>query len=203
MNNILELFPTVIGKYKMAYEQDELDFVMSLNKLKNIGNNYADDFYVLKQEKLARLKQFFKKSIEDYFSTVYEPIQKVKLKITQSWINYTEDNEYHHDHAHGNSFISGVYYFKTTGETDGINLYNQFKPIIDFGYFDFSKTNNHYNASEVNLPIEPGLLYLFPSRLVHGVSKNKTNNLRVSLSFNTFFKGKIGEVKALTYLNIK
>jgi hypothetical protein len=30
--------------------------------------------------------------------------------ITQSWLNYTETNQYHHKHEHPNSLVSGVFY---------------------------------------------------------------------------------------------
>ena len=46
------------------------------------------------------------------------------------------------------------------------------------------------------------LLFIFPSPLYHSVSTKKGDNERISLAFNTFFKGKIGTEKDLTELII-
>ena len=203
MNNIIEIFPTAIGKYELMFTDEEFAFVNNLKRINNISNFLGDDFEILKQKKLSRLKTFFKESLNNYLETVYCPKQKFKLKITQSWVNYTEPNQQHHEHMHGNSFISGVYYFKTLKNNDGINFYNLYKPIIDFGFIDFVRDFNKFNASETKLLVHPGLLYLFPSRLVHSTETNNENDVRISLSFNTFFKGKIGNKTRLTYLDIK
>jgi len=46
------------------------------------------------------------------------------------------------------------------------------------------------------------LLFIFPSPLYHSVSIKTDNIERISLSFNTFFKGRIGTEKDLTELII-
>ena len=46
-------------------------------------------------------------------------------------------------------------------------------------------------------------IVLFPSSLIHGVFPKKGTNTRISLSFNVFFKGKIGNAERLTELTIK
>jgi len=44
---------------------------------------------------------------------------------------------------------------------------------------------------------------LFPSTLMHSVAKNKSDVERISLSFNTFIRGKLGGDSSLHILNIK
>ena len=41
---------------------------------------------------------------------------------------------------------------------------------------------------------------MFPSSLVHQVDLKKGNNTRISLAFNTFYKGKLGINSELTEL---
>ena len=41
---------------------------------------------------------------------------------------------------------------------------------------------------------------MFPSSLNHGVDVKKGDNIRISLSFNTFYKGVLGSDTALTKL---
>ena len=48
-----------------------------------------------------------------------------------------------------------------------------------------------------------GELVLFPSSLRHSVPINKGNEIRYSLSFNTFCIEELGSRDSLTHLNIK
>ena len=46
-------------------------------------------------------------------------------------------------------------------------------------------------------------LVLFPSTTRHSVPENKSDEIRYSLSFNTFTDAVIGSTDKLTYLNLK
>ena len=50
------------------------------------------------------------------------------------------------------------------------------------------------------LPMKRGELILFPSNLTHSVPTNLGEEERISLSFNTWPKGNMGDIKSLTYL---
>ena len=41
---------------------------------------------------------------------------------------------------------------------------------------------------------------VFPSHLMHGVPQNQSDDARISLSFNTWGKGSVGDKVSLTYL---
>jgi hypothetical protein len=49
--------------------------------------------------------------LQRLFRTIICPKNNIELYITQSWLNYTEENQYHHRHEHPNSVVSGVLYF--------------------------------------------------------------------------------------------
>ena len=57
---------------------------------------------------------------------------------------------------------------------------------------------NVYNSNLWWFPVETGQLILFPSSLTHSVETKKGNNTRISLAFNTFVKGTIGNNTELT-----
>ena len=59
---------------------------------------------------------------------------------------------------------------------------------------------NHFNSSYFTLPMNEGELILFPSNLQHSVPQNESDEERISLSFNTWAKGNLGNEKDLTYL---
>lgn len=130
---------------------------------------------------LQKIFNFFKKSINHYEEEILG-IDKYSLYITQAWTNKSEKGFYHKEHYHPNSIISGVFYFQDLKEVPAINF---FKPPK---FFDLPKIKNKtiYNSGQLNVSAKEGDLILFPSQLWHGVSPNNSNQIRYSLSFNTF-----------------
>jgi uncharacterized protein (TIGR02466 family) len=119
-----------------------------------------------------------------------------KPYITQSWLNFIDRGEYHHKHNHANSIISGVLYINADPENDRISFfkeqYQQIKPNI--------LTYNEYNCDTTNFDVSTGTLLLFPSSLNHMVETKIGENSRISLAFNVFLKGNIGESQSLNEL---
>ena len=63
------------------------------------------------------------------------PKEELDFYITQSWINITKPDEFHHEHFHTNSIISGVFYISTE-EDDAITFSNpniKTKGLISLG----------------------------------------------------------------------
>jgi hypothetical protein len=65
---------------------------------------------ILRHKAMTKLRDFIESSVSEYFKTIYNPKHQVSLRVTQSWTNYTEPGQWHHKHAHPNSFVSGVFY---------------------------------------------------------------------------------------------
>jgi uncharacterized protein (TIGR02466 family) len=200
---IQNLFPTAIGCTSLPrnFSETELAFFDSQkNKVRvNRSNRTSIDNYILENENLKNVKEFCEIELNKYFQEVYQPSTNVSLYITQSWLNYTGKNEGHHQHFHGNSFISGCLYLEVDKESD-TNKINFYRPSNQLSV----ETNNYntYNSSSWWFEVEKHGLILFPSNLTHSVELNKTDTLRVSLAFNTFFKGTVGSQKELTELKL-
>jgi uncharacterized protein (TIGR02466 family) len=108
-------------------------------------------------------------------------------------------NQYHHKHQHPNSFISGVFYINSNKEFDKIKFFKE-----DYKTIKPEVTNwNLYNSESWWFPVETGDIVLFPSSLSHCVEVKKGDNTRISLAFNTFVKGCVGNNKNLTELLFK
>lgn len=191
------LFPVAVSKFELGRDlyKKELDFINKQELYKNEGNNTSLDRYVLKSKMLSNLNQFFESSLAQYFSEVFAPKENVTLRITQSWINYTRKHEFHHKHTHPNSLVSGVFYVKANKQKDKIHFFNDRNTILDVTTDNY----NVYNSKSWWLEAQTGYLYLFPSTLPHMVEPIE-EDLRISLSFNTFPVGYIGEEKSLTAL---
>lgn len=200
METIFNLFPVPLGTYELErpFTKKELKFFNSLEMGPNQGNLTSVKRNLLDDPQLENLSSWVKKIVKDYFNSVYEPINDVNLKITQSWTNLTRQNEFHHKHYHPNSLISGVLYIKGDGDLDKIYFCRNERCILKTP----PKIFNHYNSEDWWMPTATGTLYLFPSYLQHYVSRIDTDRERLSLAFNTFPCGNWGDKDSLTGLEI-
>ena len=104
----------------------ELDFVekQKQNAYRNEGNTTSLNTNLLDDPVFKNLKKILTNHLNLYFKKVFDPLEKdLKVYITQSWANYTSQNQYHHMHSHPNSFISGVFYIKANKEVDKIHFH--------------------------------------------------------------------------------
>jgi uncharacterized protein (TIGR02466 family) len=200
---IHSIFPTPIYTTKIDrdFTKQELQFVKEQKKhcSKNEGNINTKDNYILKRKEFKNIKKFLDKCCKDYLNRIICPKNNIELYITQSWLNYTEVNQFHHKHAHPNSVVSGVFYFDSDIKNDKILFthpisYKQISPEIDNTKF------NLWNSETWFFPVHTGNLFMFPSSTTHQVETKKGNNTRISLAFNTFYKGSIGSNYELTEL---
>ena len=69
--------------------------------------------------------------------------------------------------------------------------------------FAHSSEGNIWNSSNWELPTKAGDLILFPSYLTHSVPKNESNEKRISLAFNYFLEGTLGDSTGQVTLRIQ
>ena len=192
------LFPTAVTffEYKGITEK-EIKFLVEQKTRGNVGNTTSIDHNILENKEMEKLKQFIEKCLKEYFQTIYIPKNDVEPYITQSWCNYTKEGQFHHKHAHPNSFVSGVFYVQADRTKDKIYFYKDAYERI----FIPAKEFNLFNSTSWWFETGTNDLVLFPSNLTHMVEK-VVGKERISLSFNTFLKGHIGEDLDLTGLHL-
>jgi uncharacterized protein (TIGR02466 family) len=198
--NIQGIFPTPIymSKLDRTLTPLELKFVDKNKKdfYKNSGNITSNNNYILNEKPFDNIKKELDLRVQDYFDKVISPANKITPYITQSWLNYTETNQYHHKHAHPNSLVSGVFYINCHEELDKIKFFNTeyktIKPEV--------KEYNLWNSESWWFSVKTGDVILFPSSLTHMVETKEGDNTRISLAFNVFIKGTVGDNKNLTEL---
>jgi uncharacterized protein (TIGR02466 family) len=196
---VFGIFPTPVLKFKLDrdFTKEELDFV-DLYKDKfppppyfvHLGNNGTTDKKILEHPEMISLKKVIEECLNQWCINVYAPRnpESFKLKITQSWLNYTKPGEHHDRHYHPNSIVSGAIYIDTNPVKDQI-IFNSGKM---YDYYIPWDSLNQFNSMEATISVANKDIVLFPSNLNHSVPENIGTNTRISLAFNSFFEGSLG-----------
>jgi uncharacterized protein (TIGR02466 family) len=196
----MDLFPTplYINNIDAPLINQQKNYLLNLPKIQNTGNLRSESGYIFEYPLFAELKKTINKHIKEYINIVY-PNSNLDVYITQSWANYTEPNQWHHKHSHPNSFISGVFYVNAIKNEDMIKFYKDLPPAFQINH----KQSNNYNSQDVAILVETGDLVLFPSNFTHEVPPTTSKETRISISFNTFIRGNLGDETSSTALYLK
>ena len=206
-DELLQLFPTplLICPYPCDYSK-ELEWIKSQEcRKENKGgdpaggvsihyNRQSEDTFVLDRPELTNVRAFIEAKLHQYVTQIMS--SNNKLVITQSWLNKSGKGESHHEHVHPNSMISGVWYPQIHEKLPPIQFRGKNQRDISLS----TEKYNTFNSATFMLPMKKGELIIFPSNLQHSVPANQSDEERISLSFNTWAKGNLGDIKSLTYL---
>ena len=197
-DTILHVFPTTMftSKYPDSYDE-EFEYIEKLpfrQEGSYNGNCKTEDSYILEHKELSKIKIWIEEKIKNYAIDVIST--KTELIITNSWINKNEPGAGHPTHHHQNSIISGIFYLNVTSSMPPTQFYNRYLPMIQLQRSEY----NSMNAEYVSAPMVNGDLIMFPSDIMHSVNINQQNDMRYTLSFNTFAK-ELGNDRQLSYVN--
>ena len=207
-DELLSLFPTpvLIAQYPLPYEK-ELEYIREMpcrreNKGGDAGNTIhynrqSEDTFILDKPEMNNIREFIKSKIYKYVKEIMN--SNNELMITQSWVNKSGKGESHHEHVHPNSLISGVWYPVISEKLPPIQFRSRAQRDVSLSTEKF----NNFNSATFLLPMKAGELILFPSNLTHSVPANQSETERISLSFNTWAKGSLGDINSLTYLPLE
>lgn len=151
-----------------------------------LGNNTSNVPYLLNEPGLEDLC----KEIQTHIDNYVKEIMKVsyEIYITNSWINLTHPGEQHMIHTHANSILSGVFYISVNNSNPSISFNRMNAPYL---LHTMADEYNPFNSMEWNVPVEDNNIIIFPSTAYHYVKRNKSDNTRISIAFNTFARGNI------------
>jgi uncharacterized protein (TIGR02466 family) len=197
---INSIFPTPVmtAKLDRDFTEEEFNFFTSLELRENTYNRGSYNHRVLDHPVMGGLRQILQSYLEDFLTRVDNPGDKVSPYITQSWVNFTEKGQSHHLHSHPNSYYSGVLYIQASPEIDRIYFHRDQSYMLRMEPLEY----NLFNSAAWFFPVETGKLFLFPSSLSHEVKKVENDQVRISLSFNSFLRGSFGVEENLTYLHL-
>jgi len=192
-DEIRHIFPIPLSIFRLGrdfteVEQLAFDHLLSTTARRNGGNSVTTDTYIFRREELADIANFCAEAVRSVMRYAYGATEDVSVHITQAWLTHTDMGGFHHMHHHPNSLLSGVLYVKTS-DGDGINFVKVTTGDVSFRYKNLEQTV--FNSDSERAEATEGTLLIFPSSLWHTVYKSNTDG-RVSLSFNTFMTGALG-----------
>ena len=124
--------------------------------------------------------------IQQYLQSEYVPstpdaieLPRIAIDLCAYWINVMPPGAYHRIHTHPNANLSGVIYLQTPEGSGDLYIPSPYDNCIN----TIIKTVPDYV-----LKPEVRQVYLFPSSLPHSVSRNESDEDRVSISFNLKLK---------------
>ena len=179
------------------FSSAERKFLAELDYADNVGNLMSKNTRILDDGALSALRQFIGSQILLYKKNLLRMRDENAIYITQSWANIARPGQFHPKHKHPNSLISGVMFVNdNTGSRQPPIRFHRTAEIfpLELVYDDLNEFNSSCSVFD---PVQ-GRLILFPSLVEHDVEVNKSNEDRVSLSFNTFVRGVIGGNEQLT-----
>ena len=175
------------------------EHLIDLEYNKNISNKISKDLFLLDRENLVNSKNAITVVVENYLrDAIGIKDYFTNLNITNSWANKTSSNEAHHDHVHPFSIVSGVIFLEDN--VDNLNLYIEaYSPDIPYfitknkSYVALKNLLKDHNIDPISCNNLKHHMVLFLSNCHHFVENIPENRPeRVTISFNTFWKGTTG-----------
>ena len=184
---IEKFFPTIIYGKDIQLDNNQLtqDIVNWSNQDKGVsktnfkGWHSTTDMHT-KPEYQQLAKELFEmqKEIYDNENLARKPI------LGNMWANINPPGSMNMPHVHPNALFSGVYYVKSQPNCGRLKIIDS-RPGVQYN-MPVRKPGNPGKDMWRDANIEPvvGRIIMFPAWLWHGVEENKSNDIRISVSFN-------------------
>ena len=192
--NSINLFPTIIHQfdvngfseiqdklidYAYQFKDKDPDGVIYSNK----GGWQSPNFDIKDENDLLH-------SFLINFLSNFPNIDKEINFDVDAWININKKGDYNEKHNHPNCHLAGVLYVKCPQDCGNIVFdspmnFQSYQEIKSYSK-EFKECNKVFHNYQFN-PVE-GRILVFPSHLPHSVKPNQSNEDRISISFNIWFK---------------
>ena len=125
-------------------------------------------------------------TVSKYFSTNRIFSKNTLMNISSFWMNINKKGDHNEIHDHSMCDMAGVLYLKTSKDCGRIEFQspNSFIQCKEMAWYnnELCEAYNFYPA--YGWDVQESEIYIFPSSLLHKVHQNKTDNDRISVSFN-------------------
>ena len=183
-----------------AISPEQVRFIKDLAMIRNQTNLISENLYIFDEPELASIKEAVHEALEVYAKTVLGIDQK--LYVTQSWSLINEPNVGMHGHSHSNSIVSGSLYYTDLPEPVSGMVFDKHRMYQQIELRPDKERQNIFNTPMNILRPKKGEIILFSSSLQHYVEPNVSNEPRYSIAFNSFVRGKLGDFRDVSELEL-
>ena len=190
--DLLRMFPTFVWKAELEPEVQRRINESIIFRLEQIrrsapepaaGQSWQSGHDLNKWEEFRELKSCVKDGIRQALDIL--KVGEAEFEITGCWANMNPPEASHARHNHPNNFLSGVYYVQTNKGSDTINFHDP-RPRRDVIKPPVTELTAE-NTDQVVVTVERGTVLIFPSWPTHSVDANRSDQPRISISFNVMF----------------
>ena len=185
-------FPTIIYAEDFKLNTDELaqNIINWSNQDKGVIKTNVNGWH---SETDMHKKPEYKLLVDELFKMVYQVFNEEwldgKVTLGNMWPNINPTGGYNRPHVHPNSLFSGVYYVKAPSNS-GRLVCNDPRPGIQTCMPNRKKGQPPKHLwRDVHLQPQQNRALIFPAWLWHQVEPNKSNEPRISVSFNFIQRG--------------
>ena len=192
VSEVLSVFPTFIWKVQLKSgfrQQVNSKILQIINQIKPdlakipARGSWQSGHDLHNREQLVDLVSCIQSTAQTVLG--FLRVGQKAFEITGCWANINASEASHAIHSHPNNFLSGTYYVQTHPGADSVNFHD---PRPQTGIIRPPVTElTSQNTDQVVLTVSDGMLLMFPSYLAHSVAPNKSDKLRISISFNLMF----------------
>ncbi len=180
-------FPTILyaKDFQLDLNQMTQNIIKWSEEDKGITKTNVDGWH---SETNMHTKIEYKPLVDELFKMVYEVFNEEwldgRVKIGNMWANINPPGGYNKPHVHPNSLFSGVYYVKTPPNS-GQLVCSDPRPGIQTCMPNRKKGEPPKHLwRDLHLQPKENRAIVFPAWLWHSVQPNKSNENRISVSFN-------------------
>ena len=180
-------FPTILyaKDFQLDLNQMTQNIIKWSKEDKGITKTNVDGWH---SETNMHTKIEYKPLVDELFKMVYEVFNEEwldgRVKIGNMWANINPPGGYNKPHVHPNSLFSGVYYVKTPPNS-GQLVCSDPRPGIQTCMPNRKKGEPPKHLwRDLHLQPQENRAVIFPAWLWHSVEPNKSNDIRISVSFN-------------------
>lgn len=196
---ITPLFATPLFTDQIEIQPHWLDYIAN-SEWETLAANHGQlstDKTILTNDALKDLHSLLMIKVYEFTRSILAIDKKIDWQITTSWAVRHKPNDIAVNHFHTNSIFSGVL-FLAIPPNSGILRFRKHptQPMVTTSTITLDlEPNNGLNMANMqhwDVYCKPGKLVMFPSHLYHSVTKNASEQDRLTLAFNLWPKGTLG-----------
>jgi len=184
-----------------AISAEQVEFIKGIKMVRNQTNLISENLYLFEEPEMASIRDAVQEVLDLYAREVMGIPQR--LYVTQSWSLTNEPDVGMHGHSHSNSIISGSLYFTDLPEPPARMVFDRHMMYQQIEFVPDDDKKNIYNAPMNVITPRKNEVLLFPSGLQHFVEPNRSPLPRHSIAFNTFVRGKLGDYRDVSELELR